>query len=242
MMAEGGKGRGDTGHWDFSLRACVLLTAVVVCVGAFVSLFLFEATRRWQRHRLQVHFERAARDRISTLKREIDADLLILQALVRFYSGSQKVERDEFRTFVAGFLLSHPHIQALEWVPRVRDSQRAAYEAAARKDGYGNFEITERAGQGQMVRAPRRQEYFPVYFVEPYKGNEIALGFDLASSPARLEALNRSCDMGKAAATARVTLVQETGRQFGLLVFLPVYKKGAPTDSVDDRRANLEGF
>jgi len=70
----------------------------------------------------------------------------------------------------------------------------------------------------------------------------MALGFDLASSPARLEAINRSRDTGKVAATARVTLVQETGGQFGLLLFLPVYKKGAPVDSLEDRRQNLEGF
>ena len=93
-----------------------------------------------------------------------------------------------------------------------------------------------------MVRAGPRKEYFPVYYVEPYKGNEIALGFDLASNPIRLKALNLSRDTGELVATARITLVQETSDQFGFMAFKPVYRKGAPINSVEDRRENLQGF
>jgi len=32
-----------------------------------------------------------------------------------------------------------------------------------------------------MIPAAPRAQYFPVYLVEPYEGNETALGFDLAS-------------------------------------------------------------
>ena len=93
-----------------------------------------------------------------------------------------------------------------------------------------------------MVPAAAREEYFPVYFVEPYEGNEIALGFDLASNPTRLEALNKSRDTGEAVATARITLVQEQEDQFAFLVFLPIYQNGSPTASLAQRRENLIGF
>ena len=93
-----------------------------------------------------------------------------------------------------------------------------------------------------MVRASQREEYFPVYFIEPYEGNEMALGFDLASNPTRLEALRRSRDTGQTVATARITLVQETADQFGFLVFMPVYHKGSAVKTVEDRRKNLQGF
>jgi PAS domain S-box-containing protein len=93
-----------------------------------------------------------------------------------------------------------------------------------------------------MVRAPQRKEYFPVYFVEPYKGNEIALGFDLGSDPTRLKPLERSRDTGEMVATARIKLVQETAGQFGFLVFKPMYRKDGLVDSVESRREKLEGF
>jgi len=38
---------------------------------------------------------------------------------------------------------------------------------------------------GKLKTAEQRKEYYPVYFVEPNKGNEMALGFDLSSNPTR---------------------------------------------------------
>ncbi len=215
---------------------------LLVCLGVGASILGFCLVRVWEEEQLRKDFHRAAEDRVSALERDIGSDLLVLEALHSLYAGSHTVERSEFAVFVKPFLTHHGAIQALEWIPRVPDSQRAAYEEAARNEGFPQFQITERHSQGQMIRAPRREEYFPVYFVGPYEGNEVAHGFDLGSNPTRLEALNRSRDSGEMVATARITLVQEKGRQFGFLLFLPVYRKGAPTDSVDDRRRNLEGF
>jgi CHASE1-domain containing sensor protein len=49
-------------------------------------------------------------------------------------------------------------------------------------------------------------------------------------------------DTGRPAATGRLTLVQDPGRQDGLLVFLPVYDYRAPRATVEDRRQNLLGY
>ncbi len=140
-------------------------------------------------------------------------------------------------------LLSHlPSIQSLEWIPRVPDAQRAEYEEAARKDGLPGFQITEKDAHGGIRRAARRCEYFPVYYVEPRRGNEAAIGYDLASNGARLQALRRARDSGEAAATARITLVQEKEHSFGFLIFLPLYTSGMPTETVVQRRQALRGF
>ena len=72
-----------------------------------------------------------------------------------------------------------------------------------------------------MVRAAERDEYFPVYFVEPSKGNEIALGFDLASNAIRKDALEKSRDTGEMVATGRITLVQETPVDLASWFLLP---------------------
>jgi diguanylate cyclase (GGDEF)-like protein/putative nucleotidyltransferase with HDIG domain len=54
--------------------------------------------------------------------------------------------------------------------------------------------------------------------------------------------MEQARDAGRATATARVRLVQETGDQWGFLVFQPIYRRGAPAETVGDRRENLEGF
>lgn len=36
--------------------------------------------------------------------------------------------------------------------------------------------------------------------------------------------------------------MQETGNQHGFLIFLPIYRNGAPNRTVEERRENLMGF
>ena len=68
---------------------------------------------------------------------------------------------------------------------------RQRYESEARRDGFRALQFTD-TSDGRMGPAGKREEYFPVYFVEPFKGNEKALGFDLASNPARRERAQRN--------------------------------------------------
>ena len=211
-------------------------TGSVLSVGAFILLLNFE------RNDIEENFQRTAGDRALALEHSIGDNVEALEDIQSLYKASKDVERDEFRAFIEHELEESPGIQALEWIPRVLASERAAHEGAARKDGFPEYRIAERQTQGTMVPAGVREEYFPVYYVEPYEGNEAALGFDLASNPIRLEALNKSRDTGQGVATARITLVQETADQFGFLVFQPIYRKGFPVETLAQRRENLAGF
>jgi len=215
---------------------------LVVCAGLVVSWTAFAAVRNWEKRGIRAEFQRAADDRSAAVRRATEDNQLTLESIRSFYAGSQAVERDEFKTFVTPFFSHVRGLQALEWIPRVPDTQRAEYELAARRAGFEHFQITETSANGNVAPAPRRREHFPVYYVEPHQGNDGTLGFDLASDPVRLEALLRARDTGEAAATARIALAHETGDQFGFEVFLPVYGRGGPDDTIQDRRENLQGF
>ena len=93
-----------------------------------------------------------------------------------------------------------------------------------------------------LIPAEERSEYFPVTYLEPYSGNETALGFDLGSNPSRYAALREARDSGNPVATQRIVLVQEVANQFGFLVFIPVYQTGSVTTTVQQRRQALAGF
>ncbi|MSO54906.1 MAG: hypothetical protein EXQ90_07295 [Rhodospirillales bacterium] len=94
----------------------------------------------------------------------------------------------------------HPGIQALVWIPRVRAEQRQKFESAARNEGF-DFQFTERAFDGSMVRAGDRPDYFPIYAIEPfrgtYRGTEATLGFDLGSDPGRKQLLSAIADRAR---------------------------------------------
>jgi CHASE1-domain containing sensor protein len=124
----------------------------------------FRATLKWEPQKIETGFQLAAEDRFSVLEREIESNLETLLALKAFYSPSQKIIRSQFRDFVASLLSHHPSIKALEWIPLVIVSQREAYEAAAKRDGFSDFKIAERQPQGEMVRATRFPAPLPGIF------------------------------------------------------------------------------
>jgi PAS domain S-box-containing protein len=157
------------------------------------------------------------------------------------FAASDEVSRNEFAEFIRS-QGAPPAVKAFEWIPRVAMAERSDYEQMARRDGVADYFFTERKADGTLAPAGERPEYFPVYFLEPVDGNEAALGFDLASSATRLAALQQARDSGDSVATARIPLVQDSGEQFGFLMFRPVYRKGAATGTVTERRDSLQGL
>ncbi len=156
--------------------------------------------------------------------------------------ASQQVDRDEFRQFVADSFLRHPGVQALEWVPRVPAAEKERYLQQAWSDGFPSYQIFEKDANGQRRAVTERDEYFPVYYLEPYLGNEAALGFDLGSNQTRRDALERARDSGNPVASARIKLLQETGDQFAVLIFLPIYQQWQPRLLKSHRQQHLKGY
>ena len=110
---------------------------------------------------------------------------------------------------------------ALSYAPWVAQRQRQAFEQAARASGMKDFVIFDRVSGGKAPAA-NRPFHYPVYYIEPYAGNEGAVGFDLYSEPVRREAIDRALSAGKMRSTSRISLVQEAGVQYGVLLLAPV--------------------
>ena len=230
---------GTTGMMAHTGR--LLPAAVVAILGIGVSLAIFTVARQWEDARLRYEIENRTATYGKVFAHIPELYIDELQSIGALYAASKVVDRKEFRTFVRNILQRRPGIQALEWIPRVPAADRPAYETAARRDGFPGFQIRERSGEGKMVPAGPREQYFPVYYVEPHEGNRKALGFDLGSNPKRLKALEQARDSGRPVATARIRLVQKTGDQYGFLVFVPIYRNGRPVGTPEQRRDNLAG-
>jgi len=220
-------------------RMAITVPIITMFVLTTAAVF-YEA--KHNNERLKFEFEQQAAELSVALEKSILTHLNVLRSLGSFYSASTTVDRKEFRTFVAHSLNSFQGIQALGWNPLIPSSERDAFEHGARSEGYRDFRITEWNADKQLVRAAKRPEYVPVDFIEPYKGNEIALGYDVYSDRLRSEAIDRARDSGEIATTALVTLVQEHGSQHGILAFLPIYRKGLPHQTLEDRRKNITGY
>jgi len=220
-------------------RLSVGVPIAVLCIGV---VLLFLRASAWEQARLKLAVAQQAQHLANALVRSIDGHIEVLRAIEGLFAASERVERQEFSAFAEAVMARHPGFKALEWAPRVPGAHRTAYEATMRQEGYTRFELTEQDDQGRRRRAAPREEYFPVHYLEPHRGNETALGFDLSSEPIRREALERSRDTAASVVSGRVTLIQEDRDQTGVLSFHPVYRKGSPDGSPTERRSHLEGF
>jgi len=231
-------GRGEVGERLLRLGT----PALVLFVGLVATAAGFTEARRGAQELSRAEFDRHAASQVGALREAMERQVAQLGGLARLFESASSVARAEFRSYVAPMVAEGQPVQALEWIPRVRSAERAAYEAAARADGLGGFQIVERDGQGKPLRAGDRDEYFPVYYVEPMAGNEAASGFDLAWSAVRREALEAARDGARPIATEPVRLVQDKGDRSGFLVFVPLYGPGGTPRGDAERRTRLRGF
>lgn len=219
-------------------RRTVAIPLLFTCM---VVVTLFVRASDWETDRLQNRFNALADEITDNLQLTLAQHLSILDSLERFYASSQQVDREEFKTFVTPSLLKIPGLQAVTWTPRVSAAERAAFEAEAQQIS-PSLQIFERNPEGRRMRAPARDEYYPVQYIEPHSGNETALGFDTASNIIARAAQTHARDTGKAAATAPLTLIQEHGTQQGVVVYMPIYRNSVALNSTADRRTHLLGF
>ena len=154
-----------------------------------------------------------------------------LASAAAFYQAVDELTRHKFEV-VADSLLDAGALSGTALILNVPGERRGEFE---RRRGYP---IVERGRVG-LRRADPSGRYFPVAFAASGSGLEPPLGYDLGTDPKRAEYLLRARDRGRPAATAAMNL--PLGGT-GINVFRPVYRDGAPTDTVAQRRAALYGI
>lgn len=224
---------GDMVAWITVLLT--MLIGMVLCTGLFLE------SRQQSKIALAHRFQMGATDKAKFLVEQLKDSLRYLEIVTHFFNASAQISRAEFRYFVTP-ILGYSGFQAIEWLPRVTRAQRADFERAARQDGLTDFQFTEPGERDTVVVAAERDEYFPVYYLEPLAGNRKALGFSpVPPHPARGMALVQARDSGQMALSERYSLVQDRERQPAVLAFSPVYQGSTPTDE-HQRRQQLQGF
>jgi signal transduction histidine kinase len=226
-----------------SIFYCYFPIALIICAGLGFSAIATAWVARWEHVERQNQFQQQIDNLTTALQRSINRYSDLLLAIGDLYAvADNQVSQEEFATFVKRSLRFYSGIQALEWAPYIPHAARANYETELQSRGYPySLGMTERAASGKMIRAIARSAYVPVTYIEPFKGNEAALGFDLASDETRRVALERARNTGSLAATGRIKLVQETRKdQYGFLMFLPIYQPSI--EAIAQRRQFLEGY
>jgi PAS domain S-box-containing protein len=213
-----------------------------LCLTFALAVLVFVFASMWERNRARDEFEHRADILGQTVRRQINTDIEVERSVQGLLSVSSKVDVEQFRQFVASPLSRHGEIEALAWNPHILNADRAAWERNVQAEGNPDFHITERDGQGNVIRAQIRDDYFPMRFGDPEKENHSMMGFDVTSNPARGAAALRAVDSGESVATRPVRLLMNSIRPWGVIVYSPVYRDGTSHTNVRLRRKYITGI
>ncbi|MEE4250142.1 MAG: diguanylate cyclase [Alcanivoracaceae bacterium] len=217
-----------------SSRSMLIVLAVAGMLFTLsVSAWLFRLDYRAAQQHFHQQVDGQARFLSGELRQNMEA-LYTLRDVIRYVDSLPAIVFED----VAGAALQRNQlVQTLQWVPRVPNEDRAAFEAML---GDGQ-KISYMDETGQRLPSPIAAEYFPVKFIQPQADHGMLLGIDMASRPRRIAALEIARDHGGLAMSAPLTMIHPD--RFGLpgvIIALPVYS-GRP-DSVVDRQQALRGF
>jgi diguanylate cyclase (GGDEF)-like protein len=183
----------------------------------------------------QAAFDRMQKDEAIRSARQAEAVAALsigqLASAAAFFQAEGRFTEHEFDV-IAEPLLEQGALSGTAYLERIPDSRRAAFE---REHGAPIHELRD----GAPRRALRRAEYFPIVYAVSERGTLAPAGYDLGADPKRAPFLRRARDRGAAVATPPVPLILGGT---GINVYRAVYRDGAPTETVAQRRAALTGF
>lgn len=199
------------------------LVPVALPIALFFGLFvvMFVRVSAWEHNAQLLEFRLVSQQAVDKIRTRLDEQEVFLTQLKSSFSSTPPISRSDFATLVDPMLRRFPMIQAVEWAPRVSSAERSAFETAQRAEQPG-FAIREIGRNGTLRPAGERAAFYPVTYVAPARGNEAAVGLDLASNPDRQKAVVNALTTGMLSATDPIRLVQEREKQAGLLLLLAV--------------------
>ncbi len=223
----------------FVFRTLTLCGAprVVLALSLFATAVVCQQAWQFQKDAREVRFRADAAILRNAMVERLLHYAQVLQSVHGLFAASETVTGSEFRAYVGSLdpATSYPGMRALGYIEKVDRKQRDDYLrqlAPAPEATDTRFSIWPPGD---------RSEYLVVRFVEPLESNRAALGFDVGSEADRRRAAIASGNSGMPVLSAKIELVQSVGKPAAIL-FHPVYADGSEPDSIDGRRALLEGW
>ena len=160
-----------------------------------------------------------------------------LNSIRAVYAASEGVTRAVFRAYVESRDLPNefPGVRGLGFIQRVVRADLVTFVAAARADGAPQFALSQLSNTEQ-------DDLLIVKYIEPANTNPGLMGLDIGSEPLRRSAAQQAIDSGEPTMTANIKIVQDQRQTPGVLLYLPVFAKGAHPVNVAERRAALVGL
>jgi len=219
--------------------------AVIVTAGLITSWTIYRSLAEREQRIAAGRFELDSARLAARVASELNAGSHTVAALKAFFDASEKVEPDEFRIFARAILTGHRALVAFCWAPCVPPGRVEQHCAEARAMGFNAYRVHQLPLPNGLLpadnpRVPQR-DHFPLLFIESQQTEGIDTGLDLASHPLIAEAIDRAAAHQRTDCLGGLSLGRGDEAAFDCLFLAPVYRRGEPTATAEQRRQSIEG-
>jgi len=181
-------------------------------------VFVFFYTKQQEAVRISTLFNHRVERVENVLQDEINAHKNIAENIRDVFNASEYVRADEFHLMTRSYLRQHPDIVAIEWIPRSIDNP-------------------------ELPLSSTNKEHFRIKYVEPYQGNEKALGYDITQNKIALKTLTQIINTGETLSTGLIHLIQDSDKHYRVtsIIYSPLYQKRLLDDVLEKNANNLLG-
>lgn len=210
----------------------------ILLIGLLITFSLTLLTHIAEEKRSEKQFRSISADIHRRIITRLRFQEQMLKAASSFFHASDSVERKSWNEYIyhSSILENLPGMQAIGFSILILPEELEEHTIRVRMEGFPEYVVQP---------AYNRDFYTSVMYIEPFTGSQKKLmGFDMFSEPVRRKAMELARDSNLATISGKVRLNQDTCAllDHGCLMFFPVYEKGKPVSTPEQRRAALQGW
>ena len=214
------------------------ISFVVLIIGFIITIFITIRTKNNQEVTSKQNFTLVCNEIKTKISIRLHAHAQLLRSGSSFFAASDTVTSNDWKVFIENSKIEKnlPGIQGVGFTIILKKAQLNQHIRQFRKIGFPDYSVRPTG---------IRELYTSIIFLEPFnERNKRAFGYDMYQEPIRRKAMEHARDFDVATLSGKVILVQETGKdvQPGTLMYVPVYQKNMPSNTVNERRKAILGW
>ncbi|MBN1187534.1 MAG: CHASE domain-containing protein [Bacteroidales bacterium] len=216
----------------------IWMSFAILIIGIGLTIVVAIYTKNYSETIAKHEFALECSEIITKITTRLYTHAQLLRSGSSFFAASDTVSRNEWKKFIGSSKLNKnlPGIQGVGFSVIIKKEQLQQHIQQVRKEGFKEYTVSS-TGNNEI--------YTSIIYLEPFVDRNLrAFGYDMYSEPIRRKAMKQACDYDIATLSGKVLLMQETGEdlQAGTLMYVPVYRNGLPTNTIEERRSAIKGW
>ncbi len=211
---------------------------IIFLVGFAITCISTYFTSSYIEYRDQQKFILVCSDIETKIATRLHAHAQLLRSGAAFFSTSENITRSDWKYYFekSKINISLPGIQGLGFAQIIPENKLQQHINNIRDEGFPDYNLRPII-KSDLITS--------ITYLEPFDArNKRAFGYNMFSEPVRRLAMEQARDYDISALSGKVLLVQETqdDLQAGTLMYVPVYKRNSPVNTLEDRRRAIIGW